>query len=904
MHRISASLLLFLLTTSLFAQKKADIKGIVTDSITKVPIEYATVAFVNAKDTSLISYGLTDKKGEFRLSGLPSERPCKLIISFVSYQSRRILLQLKPGENIALGTIFMTGKSLDEVTIKGERSPVVIKKDTIEFNTEAFKTRPNAVVEELLKKLPGVQVNSDGSIQVNGKAISKLLIDGKQFFGNDPKIATRNLDADMIDRIQVYDDRDNDPDHKVSAANVNKIINLKLKSKIKKSIMGKAYAGAGTRDRYEAAGILNSFRDTLQVSLLGLTNNLNRTGFSGEELYSMGGFDRSGGDQVYDGTFGGNNWGGIEQISSAGFNINNDYGTRLKLNLAYFYTRSHTENQTISEQQQFLADTTLSSKGKSSQESTTGKHAIKGLIEWIPDTLNKLRYEPQLSFNQTTRLNSGASLSFNNFIPLISNSVANSRDLSSNTDFSHNLIYNRRMKKKGESITISHALALSNNESDNFNYSNLTAYTSSLKSEIQDRYISNNRKTNSANLSVNYTAPLSKKISAEVNTTGSYLSATEQLLTFDKNIQSEKYDLLITDQSNDLKRTTYIQSLSPLLRYTISDKSTLRVGVMAELQNVNNEFSSDVKDVSKQYFNIFPHLNFDMGNFNLSYSENIELPQISQIQPIVRQYSQLYKTSGNPDLSPAHVYELRANFYKYINSKELSINGYSGISFLNNDVINRKLIESNGVTNQTYINKDGSIRSYTGISFRKNFKKSTGWQIGINGNLYLNLTRKTFFLNADEGIENSYRVTLQEGADIQYKELFTIKPNYNFTSSLTRYKDVDYQSIKTYTHNFGTEFSLRWPKKIILDGKYNFSYNPQLGQGFQKSANILNLALSMMMMKKERGQLKLSVYDLLNQNISVYRFASVNSVYSLEQQSLNRYFLLTFQYKLLISKAK
>lgn len=278
MNKLLTFIILLLVPTLLYGQK-ASIKGRVVDSLSKSPVEHATVAMVNLKDTSLISYTITQKDGSFKLTGLPINHDTKLIISSMTYNTFRQAITFKPGEAKDMGSVNLYAKTLNEVIVKAERSPIVMKKDTIEFNTEAFKTRPNAVVEDLLRLLPGIQVDYDGTITINGKAVSKLLIDGKRFFGDDPKVASKNLDADMLDKIQVYDDRENDPDHKLSDAEVNKIINLKMKSKIKKSTLGKLYGGIGTRDRYEMGGILSNFKDTLQVSLIGLANNLNQTGF-------------------------------------------------------------------------------------------------------------------------------------------------------------------------------------------------------------------------------------------------------------------------------------------------------------------------------------------------------------------------------------------------------------------------------------------------------------------------------------------------------------------------------------------------------------------------------------------------------------------------------------------------
>lgn len=230
-------LLCFCTTLVSNAQNNASIKGTIIDSA-RSPLGLSTVAVVNARDTSLVSYTVTKDDGTFQLSRLPTTRSLKLIVSYVGYEPYRQVVDLKPGL-LDLVMLKLTDKSFGEIVITGERSPVVMKKDTIEFNAEAFKTRPNALVEELLRLLPGVQVNENGEVLVNGKGTSRILIDGKEFLGTNQLIALRNLDAEMIDRIQVYLDRENDPDRKINEISLRNVINLKLKSVVKKSTIGK-----------------------------------------------------------------------------------------------------------------------------------------------------------------------------------------------------------------------------------------------------------------------------------------------------------------------------------------------------------------------------------------------------------------------------------------------------------------------------------------------------------------------------------------------------------------------------------------------------------------------------------------------------------------------------------------
>lgn len=904
MYKIFASLLLSLLTIGAFAQNKASVKGIVADSLSKTPIEYATVAIVNAKDTSLISYTLSNKKGEFSISSIPTDRQTKLIISYVGYKSIKKELQLEKGMTRDFGTLLFSGNNLREVVIEGERSPVIIKKDTIEFNTTAFKTRPNAVVEELLKKLPGIQVNTDGSILVNGKPISKLLIDGKQFFGNDPKIATQNLDADLIAKIQVYDDRENDPNHKISASKVGKIINLKLKSKIKKSTIGKFYGGGGTRGRYEAGGILSSFRDTLQVSLIGLANNLSKTGFSRQDLSGMGGFDRSGGDQVHDGTFGGRGWGGLEEVKSTGFNINNDYGKKLKINLVYFYNESKKTYSGNAVSDQFLTDTKLTRIANYENQRKTNKHALGGLIEWNPDTLNSIRYEPKLAFKKENGISSGFGNSFNTQESMVSESSNDEKSNADNTNFSHQFSYNKKFKKEGSSIRISHGLDLNKNAEDSYAFSALTSYVSSLPSALQDRYRNQHTKLNSANLAVEFTYPISKKIFTEINLGTSYISTREQLSNFDKNGVTGQYTVFLPDQSNLLIRNQYIQNFSPRLGYKFNADLTLKLGINAQLQALTDEFNVNIPDRKDNRLYWLPIFELQGPSFSVQYNKDIRQPEISDLQPITQEYDPLLKLIGNPDLQPRTTHEISGYYYKYLNAKQININFYGNMRFSENDIVEKSSIADNGATARTHLNRNGGFAANYGGNIGKQFKKSQNWQIGLNTNFNASINRGTFFLNEEEGRELRTWFGLGQSVNFDYKSLLTLNLGYNFNNSVTAYKDVEYETIHNYIHTLNASSTLRWPKKIELEINYNYNYNPQVGTGFQKSANILNMAVSLQMFKKDRGQLKLSVYDLFDQNTSVYRYASTNMISTGESSILKRYLLLTYQYKLNIIKNK
>jgi len=406
------SLFLCVLLCSLFftaeAQNRGMVKAIVLDSVTNQPVQLATVSVLTVKDSSLVAYTVTDKNGAFILRNL-HEEPSRLLISHVGYQSIHVSLKLEKDKVIDLGKIYLSGKILQEVTVRGERIPVLMKKDTIEFDAEAFKTRPNAMVEDLLKKLPGIQIDMDGTITVNGHDISKIKVNGKTFFANDPTVATRNLQADMISKVQVYDDRDDDPDHLVPDYKVKKIINLKFKKKFAKGILTTIGAGGGTQDKYVATGFLAKFQDDMQLSAKLNSDNISSTGsFSG----NYGGFNPfpSG-------------LSGIKTTSTGNLDFTKDITKKLKLHLEYRFENSVSDNNSNTKTQQDISDTIFNTLAENMQHQRANNQVFHAETEWRPDSLTIIKYYPNLDYSYGSNINSSNSIESTTYLPLL-NSIS------------------------------------------------------------------------------------------------------------------------------------------------------------------------------------------------------------------------------------------------------------------------------------------------------------------------------------------------------------------------------------------------------------------------------------------------------------------------------------------------
>jgi len=913
--RFNSALFLLLLAVAFTtnAQTKNQFKGKVVDSANHVPIEMATVAIMEVKDTvsTLISYTLTDKEGNFILHGIPAGVNLKLLVSFVSYNSYRKLLKLQnKTENMDFGTIGLSNKLLKEITIR-DRPPIVIRADTIEFAAEAFKVRPNAVVEDLLKKLPGVEVSGDGTVTVAGKPVSKIYVDGHEYFANDQRIATKNLDVALIDKVQVYDDRENDPNHVTPAADVNKIINLKFKKEYKKSIFGKVFLGAGTEDRYETGGLINMFRDTLQVSLIGVSNNLNNTGFSFNDLYTSGGLNRGGNEAAARaglGGFGGAG-SGIQKVISGGVNINNDYGKKLKVNLAYYYNHTNNDFNSLANTQRLLNDTTLTSRTANSRISYDTRHIITSSVRWAPNPATQIQYTPVLNIDNNSSGSSTLASTFSNFVPLITQSNTTDHRDGSNVSFSQNFSYNHQLKKQGSSFSVNHSLNISPSSSNDFNINQVNSFTSLLPSYVLNRLTNTIGNSTDGSISAGYRTQVNKKLSATATVSANYRHAVNNTFALDLDTVTGHYDAPVLNLNSALTRNTFSESVNPGFTYMFSDGRThpfmqVNASVNLEMQDVSNHFDRGAPDLNQRFFTALPNISFNYGKFGASYTESMQLPNIGDLIPYTVVFSPLYSVTGNPDLKPTyrHNFSIRySNFnFKTRNTFSANLNYTSS----DNTVFRQRTLDQAGIETSRPINMNGAHSVNGSINLSKPIKKTTDLNITSSTNLSATYFHNFFELNGQNGFQNSIGGIFTESINFNWKDKIELSPAYTLTAQSVKYTGVNYPNQSQIAHNAGSHFMFYWNSRTSIEGSYNYTYNPLVPPGFQKSANLLSMNIARTLFANGKGQIKLTCYDILNQSIGTTRSINENVITDNQSEILKRYFLLTFQYSFIKSLTK
>lgn len=889
--------------------QKGSITGKLTDTTGKHVLSLATVAVFKASDTSLITYRLSDPKGVFKVPGLPIDDSCRMIITHAGsavYRKTFVLTDAAP--DLDMGTIQLEpdARMMEEVLLVAERPPVLVRKDTIEFNAEAFRTLPNALVEDLLRKLPGVVVDGQGNITVNGRKVNRLLVDGKEFFGSDPQMATKNLPADIIDKIQVTDDKEQmQQDPNLPIGQIGQVVNLKLKRSIKRGWFGKAYAGGGTDERYEAGGILNLFRDTLQVSLLGYTNNINRPGFGMGDINSIGGFNRSGFNSMMvmsDGgfalngiSFGGTGQ-GIQKSTGAGMNLNNQVGKNLTLNLQYFYGKISSSLDQLTNRQQFFGDTNMVTRSYNNELNISNTHRIGGFLKWNIDSLSVLEYRPSLTLSGIDADKRMQYNTFNNRDGDL-NESDNRQGLDNHTtEFVNQLTYRRSFRKKGRSLFASGRASFSGTGNNQYNdavnifYRDVVPLTTILQ-QLRQRILDNT----SFNVSANYTEPLNDRFSLQVSENIDHFSNKDDVETFEKNGGTD-YDEINEQLSNGFNRKGLRSNTRAAVKYTYK-KLSVMPGINYQLLSIDNRFRKD-QPIDQRFNFVLPSLQINIDKWNISYNVNAAEPQVNDLQPVADNTNPLYVQQGNPALKPAINHSVNINTYHYDMKKGINYNIYAYGSYSNNSVIRARTIDRDGVQVTRPVNAAGIWSMNTSLGFNKEFKLTPEWKFTTGFNMWGTYNRGLMLLNGLRSGINSWLVNPGVSIGLDWKSQFEWRQRYAVQHNRAAYQDPTFPGLNVTSHISSSEIVLRLPKKWVWETSLDYRYNPQVAPGIQKNIYRWNAAVNFLFLKENRGQLKLSAFDLLNQNNQVVRTVAENYINDVETTVLKRYFMLTFTYNI------
>lgn len=912
----------FLLCCALASRaQKSQLTGTVADSASKELLEMATVAVQDSKDSSLITYTLTDRSGAFKLTGLPADKAVRLLISYTGYRS--YIRVLGPGRPADIGRIMLAAAphELNTVVVEGDRPPIAIRKDTIEFNAAAFKTRTNAVIEDLLKKLPGVDVDDEGNITVNGKKVTRVLVDGREFFGNDPKLATKNLPSAIVDKVQVVDTKTKQEARMgVEKDGEDKTLNVTLKADKKKGVFGRLSAGGGTDDRFELSGIVSGFDGPRQLSVLASSNNLNKISFSQGEMASAA--ERKGGMSVSisdNGAFSmngisfGSGGDGIRTATMAGYNYNDKWGKALNVNNNYFFNNTDSRFNTQRNQQYNDGRTILSDKTGTGRNAN---HRFNFSVETELDSMTQLIFSPSFDYTSLSTNATGVDTTWADDA-LLNNNITRNRNSSDKFNFSSRLELTRQLKKKGRSIGFNFSNTNSNQDGYAYNFSEREFF----KNELVDSAATTDQRSTASNSNENYeaalryTEPLSQTWKMIVGYGFQYSQSRSNRQTYNYDLADKDYTDLDSTYTNKFK--TVFTSQNPQLSFNYTGKQwSAVIGGMVYLNVLDNYSYTTLTSFRQYQTNFAPNSRINYrtkknANWSLSYNGNMQQPSLDQLQPVNDNTNTLNERIGNPDLKPAFTQRINFGFNRF-SPTGIGIFSGIGISPVMNKITTVVKARPDGSQQTQYVNADGAYNVNANVHLSKS-KKTKDYQMRIMGNLSLFGGRNINFSNinnpkGDTVIRRNetFNWFISPGVfgSYSYKELLDITLNYRPTVNLTKYPAGVSTQGNYMVHRVVFGSTLYWPGNFSWDNDLTYTYNTRTTPGFQKGIAMWNMGLAYDLFKGKKAQVKLYAYDLLRQSNSVRRSANEFYVEDFQTEIVEQYYMLTFSYNISVFGAK
>lgn len=902
--------LLFLLSFFIFSlsfsqNRPFSISGNVL-SDTNEPLESATIYLESVKDSSLITYTITNRNGAFSLKGRTYETELNLFISYIGYATYHQQLTLED-EAIELGEIKMVTdeNTLDEVVIRS-RAPITIKKDTLEFNVSSFKTKEDATVEDLLKELPGVEVAEDGSILVNGKPVNRILVNGKPFFGDDPTIATRNLTKEMIEKVQVVDTKtDAEAFAGEEGDRDNKTINLTISEEKNKGTFGRLSAGGGTDERFEYAGIVNRFDNDTRFSVLFGGNNTNSPGFSFGEIQKMFGGGRSimvtsgGAFRIDDMSFGFGD--GIINSRNAGASYADAYGKKTDISVDYFYSGANSFNESEVNRETILPETNFFTVTKSRSDADSDSHSANMRFDIKADSTLLINIRPSFRHSSAESVSSREEFTAANNGEVMNESSVNNLFKSTASTFRNTIDMTKRFGAKGRFLQVTLTNEWSTNKSDRYLNSEVAVFGENPIQETRNQFTDKDEKFSSIHTSVKYQMPLVESLFLNFNY--SYRDDKRENLesTFDFDTATEDFTLF-----NPLLSTDFIYKNS---------RSTPGMGL--SLRKEKWSFSVDAGYVfltMESTDNLRPELQLKRDFKALEYSTNLNYtigagkqlytgynlrnaaPLLSQLQPMQDITNPLFVITGNPDLKPSNIHSFYGGYNSFNMQSGSNIYVYSNLSYTKDKVVSNTVIDENFIQNTTYDNVSGDINGQISIGYRKTVKIDTIHSIRYNVGGYTSINKNINFFDSNQYTSNRNMIGPNAGLTYTWKNTLEISPTYRLNYTSAKY-DIDFfDDQKFLSHNLRFQTALFVPKKVEWRNDINFNYNPDVMSGFQRSSWFWNTTVSYKVLK-DAGLLSLKVYDLLNQNTNARRTASHNYIQDSQNTILQRYVMLSFSWK-------
>ena len=913
---IVALVLVFSCWLSVSAQEKGHtIKGAVVDTASSIKLAKASIVVVHAKDSMLYRFTRTDESGAFNITGLDTGK-YTLFATFPEYadyvQQFTVDSTAKAVDFGTLGLV-LKAKLLEEVLVSRSQA-ITIRGDTTEYDAASFNIEPNSKVEDLLKQLPGIQVDQDGKITAQGQTVNKVLVDGEEFFGDDPTLVTRNIRGDMVDKVQLYDKKSDQAEFTgVDDGERSKTINLKLKEDQKKGYFGKVDAGVGTNDMYQGQAMYNRFNDKQRFSVFGTVGNTGRTGLSWQDADR---YSPSGSVTMMDG-------GGIMISSTGGQDDIESWGGRYDgrgipsaLNGGAYYSNKWNEGKQSINGNYKIGE--LSVKGSSN---TINQNELPGgrintvsdqtfdrrifrqrggaIFETRFDSTSTLKVtvDGTVKNGETTEHNQSAGTNADG--EMLNESM---RRTTNNTDGVNGYLtalWTKKMRKQGRTVSWEVNETINQNNAKGFLLAENSFYADGAvdSTSVVDQMKINNSKSSVFNSNITYSEPFTKTLSMVLNYRLSANNGTSLRQSFNPLGADGAYADLDSLYSNDFKLNQLSNQLGAILNYT-KGKSTLNFGTRVSRVKFDQIDRYSDNRFERNFTNHNPQLTYQyrfsqQKSFRFSYNGNNTQPSIDQIQPVRVNDDPLNIVLGNPDLKPSFTnrFNMSYNSFKVIGNQYVYFSG--SFSNTNNPIVSNVTTDSVGRSTFQYANLSNKspMNYYFYSAFSKKINKlnlDVGGGLNANGNTYYNMTNGA--LNRTQNLTYSVDVNIRQYVQKKYNFYLNFGPSYNYgKASLQKQSDNS-----GWGMNGRYSFNIYLPLKFEInsEGRYTYTAPTQLfDDSFEQF--IVDASVAKKFLKDESLRFSVGVNDLFNQNKGFSRYANNNMFTQNSYTTITRYLMFS-----------
>lgn len=901
-------LLMILFSPMAFAQQSGvNVTGSVVEQGSDTPIEQATVRLLNVKDSAMVRGVVSSRNGSFTLKNV-KKGSYLLHITFIGYDPLYQPLQITGKKNpVNVGKLELSDGAIElgEAVVIGKAPEITVRNDTVEYNADSYKVTEGSVLEDLLKKMPGVEVDSEGKITVNGKEVKKVMVDGKEFFSDDPKVASKNLPAKMIDKLQVLDKKSDMAQMTgFDDGEEETVINLTVKPGMKQGWFGNAYGGYGSKDRYEGNAMVNRFVNNDQITFMGGANNTNNMGFSDLASTMFSGMGGGGGRR---GGFGAGS--GITSSGNAGLNFSKEFKPdKLTLGGNTRYSHSDNDARSKSDRQNILpGDSSSYDNSEAMSRTKSDNFGVDFRLEWKPDTMTQLIFRPSFSLSHSMNDNFSDATTLDNERDTVNTNKSSNYSESNGYNLNASIDFSRKLNNKGRVFSATLSGGNSDSYSDGMNRSDIVYFnqTDALKNSIIDQRSRYDNKGFNYRAYVSWVEPIGHN--NFIQATYSISQRKQEAL---KNVYNQDadgiYNVLDSAYSQSY-RNNFISQRASLSFKSQRAKFNYTIGLNLDPSYSSSEnFVGDttLSKITRKVVNLSPMAQFNYmfdkrTNLRIMYNGRTSQPSMTQLQPVADISDPTNITIGNPDLNPRYTNNVFIRFQQFTPEKQRAFMIMANGSYIINDIVSyTSYNQETGVKTTTYKNVNGNYSGNVRMMLNTPLKNK---KFSINSMTMASFANSNGYINEEKNTNRNLILSERGGIDFRSSYLdLGVNGNIRYNATSNSLQKENNQN--TFNYGAGGYTTIYLPLNFKIESDVNWSTNSGYGDGFKQNEVLWNASASKSFLKNNQGTLRFKIYDILQQRSNISRSVTASYIQDSEYNTLGSYFMVHFIYRFSIFK--